>query len=45
MTLFFFFFILNLGDIMNKFYIIEKDNEAEIDELLVRIFDKILEEA
>lgn len=30
---------------MNKFYIIEKDNEAEIDELLVRIFDKILEEA
>lgn len=30
---------------MNKFYIIEKDNEAEIDELLVRVFDKILEEA
>lgn len=30
---------------MNKFYIIEKDNEAEIDELLVRVFDKVLEEA
>lgn len=30
---------------MNKFYIIENDNEAEIDELLVRVFDKILEEA
>lgn len=45
MTLFFFNVILNLGDIMNKFYIIENDNEAEIDELLVRVFDKILEEA
>ena len=30
---------------MNKFYIIENDNEAEIDELLVRVLDKILEEA
>lgn len=30
---------------MNKFYIIDNDNEAEIDELLVRVFDKILEEA
>lgn len=44
MTLFLCYDILNLGDIMNKMYILEEESEQEMDELLVKIFDKILGE-